>query len=212
MEKFHDIPDLNLRFGRLFKSTGMSQKEFGEILGISQNQVSNILLGKRGVTAMLMELIRLKLNVNPRWLLHGEQPVHLEKPGLSGSGIPILDAIPPGAWQQWIHAYTVGSGEDYIDAPGELKGKDFFAVRMRGDSMEPILRDRDILVINPYKHFVRGIAVVRHEWGYKIRTVRKHDDSYIITPYNPAFNEEEIVPGPQTRIYVPVKIITLRDI
>ncbi len=211
MAKSYDIPDINRRFWELFKWTKLSQAEFGTLLGLSQNQVSNIILGKSLVTPMLIELFQYKLNVNPRWLLEGEPPMFRENPELPNESIPILADIPAGDWKFWIDSYPAKAGEGYICVP-EMKGANLFAIRVRGDSMEPSLHEGDILVINPYREFFKGLAVVRHHWGYKIRTVRKLNHSYLLTPYNPAYDEEVIDPDDDTRFYVPVKRISMQDL
>lgn len=65
MENKYTIPDKNSRFYRILEETGLSQKKFGKILGLSHSQINNIISGRRGVTSMLVELLKYKLNVNP---------------------------------------------------------------------------------------------------------------------------------------------------
>ena len=79
--------------------------------------------------------------------------------------------------------------------------------------MEPTLRNGDILIIDPHKNFQGGIAVVRYREGYKIRNVRKTErNTYFLCPQNPAYKDEEIMQEEDTRLYVPVKVISMRDI
>jgi len=71
----------------------------------------------------------------------------------------------------------------------DVSGKNLFGIRVTGESMEPTLYDGDILIINPHKKFTRGLAVVRHHWGYKIRNVHKRgNNSYTLAPVNPAYD------------------------
>jgi phage repressor protein C with HTH and peptisase S24 domain len=82
--------------------------------------------------------------------------------------------------------------------------------------MMPLINNKDYLVINPHKEFVKGLAVVRHDFGeepaYKIRMVRKKGGMYILTPMNPLYEELEIRPNKGTFFYVPVKVISMRDL
>lgn len=212
MVNSYDLPLINARFFEVFKSTGLSQKKFGFIFGLSQNQVSNILSGKRGITPMLVKLLRLQLNVNPKWLHDGVMPMFLESSENTEAQIPILADIPAGPWENWIDSYAPGAGDDYIDVP-EIKGRNLFGIRVKGDSMEPNLRERDILIIDPHKRFKHGIAVVRHKWGYKIRLVKRSGSgSYMLWPTNIDYDEEEIYIEENTRLYVPVKVISMKNL
>lgn len=54
---------------------------------------------------MLIKLLELKLNINPRWLINGELPIHLENPEWETGYIPIIADIPAGHWKEWIDTY-----------------------------------------------------------------------------------------------------------
>ena len=212
MARNYDIPPINQRFGVLFRRANITQSEFGDLLGVSQRQISAIMTGKSMVTPMLIELLKYKLNINPEWLLHGTLPMHRENPEWETGYIPILADIPAGHWEAWIDTYTAGVGDDYLAAPADVRGENLFAIRVHGDSMSPMFLPGDILVINPHKIWTRGPAVVRHQGGYQIRLVRKHNNTYILTPVNPAYDEDEITPDESTAFYVPVKRISMQDI
>lgn len=51
---------------------GMTQKEFGEEVGISSNFVSEIETEKKDPSAPLMLAIEYKFGVNKDWILHGK--------------------------------------------------------------------------------------------------------------------------------------------
>jgi repressor LexA len=211
MAKNYDIPPVNQRFFQLFRRFKLSQAEFGELLGISQRQISAISCGKSLVTPMLYELLRYKLNVNPRWLQEGELPIYLENSDQVVDGVPLLADIPAGDWKYWIDSYVAGGGEEYVCVP-DVKGSNLFAIRVEGDSMEPRIHDGDILIVDPHKKFVKDVAVVRHHWGFKVRLAHRHDNIYILTPVNPAYDVEVITPDDDTRIYVPVKRISVQNL
>ena len=79
--------------------------------------------------------------------------------------------------------------------------------------MEPALSEGDILIIDPHIEFRSGMGVVRHHWGYKIRNVHPRGKGrYLLTPVNPAYKPEEIEAGEETRLYVPIKIVSMKDV
>ena len=207
----NDLSPIKQRFYMVFKSTGLSQVEFGKVLGKSQNQISAILNNRSNVSGDMIQLLRYKFQVNPEFLLRGQRPMFIEKFDINRR-IPIIADIPAGEVKHWFDGYAAGAGDDYIAVP-DLDGNNLFAVRVEGDSMEPLLYKGDILVIDPHKKFIHGIGVVRHQEGYTIkRVIKRGEGKYLLCPQNPAYKEQEITADNETRIYVPVKVISLRDI
>ena len=196
----------------IFKQSGLSQAGFGKVLGKSQGLISDILNNRSNISGDMIQLLGYKMNVNLDYLLHGKQPMYRFKRPKETFHVPIIADIPAGPWQYWIDSYAAGAGDDYVAAP-DVKGKNLFAVRVDGDSMEPVLFEGDILVIDPHKEYRHGLAVVRHHWGYKIRNVYKQNERrYYLCPQNSTYESEEITADNETRIYVPVKVISMRDI
>jgi len=121
----------------VFKSSGLTQAEFGRILGKSQNQISNILNNKSSVSGDMIQLLRYKLNVRPDFLLKGRTPMFLKK-DINDFRIPIIADIPAGPAELWIDSYAPGAGDDFI-AASDVQGRNLFAIRVKGNSMEPKL-------------------------------------------------------------------------
>jgi SOS-response transcriptional repressor LexA len=159
----------------------------------------------------MIQLLRYKFNVNPEYMLHGTPPMFL-KPQVGGAVIPVLANIPAGEWRFWLDSNAPDVADEYIAVPG-VQGEGLFAVSVWDDSMESRLHEGDILVIDPHRTFDSGIAVVRHEEGCKIRTVRRFGvDRWLLVPLNDKYEVIEISVGPNTKFYVPVKLICIRDV
>lgn len=198
------------RFIRVFKKSGLSQKEFGLLLGLTQAQISRILNGERNPTIMAIKVLELQLGVNPRWWTTGEGDMFIKNFN-EGDEIPILADIPAGDWEFWIDSRPVDYAEERISLPG-VRGENLFAIRVKGDSMEPRLNEGDILVLDPHLKFDGGIAVIRHEEGYKIRKVRRlNKNHWLLIPYNDKYETQEITPSEDTWFYVPIKVVCVRD-
>lgn len=71
MKKKAGIP-LQKRIKELRKSLGLSQREFGENLGISRNVVSNLEYGRVAPKALMIRHICQQYGVRKSWLLTGE--------------------------------------------------------------------------------------------------------------------------------------------
>jgi len=210
-KNINEFSPIKQRFFMIYKSTGLTQAEFGARIGKSQRLISDILNDHRNVSADMIQLLHYKLNVNVNFLLKGETPMFLPKEIRQDMLIPLIADIPAGPWEAWIDSYAPGAGEDYVSCP-ELRGENLFAIRVDGDSMMPQLHPGDILVIDPHRRFTSGIAAVRHHWGYKIRNVHRAGEKLLLYPLNPAYKPEEIAPDDNTRLYVPVKVLSVRDI
>ena len=206
------IPPENKRlkeFRLLFKK---DQREIAHILGITRAGVSNIETGRAKLTESNIRRLYETYNLNPEWFKHGIEPIVLKKPEEEKSFIPIIACIPAGSWEYWIDSNTQYETEDWLAVPG-LSGRKLFGIKVKGDSMEPLLHEGNILIIDPVKIFQRGIAVVRHKEGYKIRNVRKKGKyNFFLMPMNHSYEDEEITLDEETRLYVPVKVVSIKDI
>ncbi|MFC1551726.1 helix-turn-helix transcriptional regulator [Candidatus Latescibacterota bacterium] len=205
--------DINIRFYKIFKSTGLTQKIFGELVGLSQNQVSNIISGNRRITPMLAELLKTKLKINPKWLIENKNPMYIEKPTPEILIIPLFNNIPEGHWREWIDSSKMHMADSWITLPEELKGENYIALRVEDDSMEPLLHMGELFIIDLNKKNRDGLLVVRHHWGHKIRIVyKKSSRKYNLYPLKSKYKVEEITADKNTYFYVPVKVISVRDL
>jgi len=213
MNKKIIIPPENQRLRDFRIRSAKGQNEIADTLGITKAGISNIETGRAKLTRSNILTLSRVYNLNPDWLLYGYNPKFLDKPEPEVSLIPVIADIPAGPWEFWLDSYAPGAGDDYLAVPPDMRGKNLFAVRVDGDSMEPVLFDGDILIIDPHKKYRHGLAVVRHHWGYKIRNVYKQNERrYYLCPQNSKYESEEITADNETRIYVPVKVISMRDI
>lgn len=66
---------LSERITMIRKHFSLSQKEFGEIISLTQNHISSIENGRRNATERVLNDISREFNVNINWLLNGEEPI-----------------------------------------------------------------------------------------------------------------------------------------
>ena len=70
---------MNQRVKNIRKALNLTQAEFGEKIGLKQNTIATIEIGKRGVTQQLALSICREFGVNLDYLLHGEEPMFAPK-------------------------------------------------------------------------------------------------------------------------------------
>lgn len=66
---------MNERIRNIRKALGLTQTEFAEKLGIKQNSLANIEIGRRNASNPLVLCICREFGVNLDYLLHGEEPM-----------------------------------------------------------------------------------------------------------------------------------------
>jgi phage repressor protein C with HTH and peptisase S24 domain len=78
------------------------------------------------------------------------------------TSIPVIGCAQAGAEGYFTDAgYPQGEGWDYVDLPGFTPSDDStYALEVSGDSMEPLYRDGDIIVVSPASGIRRGDRVV----------------------------------------------------
>ena len=113
---------------------------------------------------------------------------------------------------------TVKAGYDYLaqenwEGTVEVEtslvgnGKDFIALKVKGDSMSPVLIEDDIVIIKKQEDFESGDIVVALINGDEatIKKGRKSDNSIVLQPLNP--NYEPLIFTNEEMKSIPVKII-----
>jgi len=204
-----EIPPANQRFNEFLKLKNLSQSYVASVSGVSRSNISQICHGRINISERFLILLMKEFNLNPEWIRHGKEPMILPAKKL---GIPIVADIPAGHWKYWIDLYKPGKADNYIFS-NRIEGENLFGVNVKGDSMEPMLHNEDILIIDPVKRFVRGIAIIRHKKGFKIRNAYYSASNRLyLVPLNTKYKSEEIIIDDETYIYVPIKIISLKDI
>lgn len=127
-----------------------------------------------------------------------------DKLGNPVTSIPVLGTVKAGynylAQENWIGTIDVetsliGSGEDY------------FALKVHGDSMSPVLIEDDIVIIKKQNDFESGDIVVALINGDEatIKKGKKSDNSILLQPLNPSY--EPLIFTNSEMKTIPVEII-----
>lgn len=72
---------------------GLTQNQIAKHMGISGSQYANIITGKSTVTLTQLELLMDAHNINPVWIISGEQDMFLSSEGVDWSREPTEEAI-----------------------------------------------------------------------------------------------------------------------
>lgn len=121
---------------------------------ISQAAISKIMTGK-SQTMKVDTAIRLAncLNVDFNWLSNGvgemtKEPITSNIDGNSETNLPARRRIPIVSWVHAGSADFADFADEYVD-DDECIVQEVFGLRVKGDSMEPLFHDGDLIIIDP---------------------------------------------------------------
>lgn len=166
------------RINERMSELGMTQDELARKAGISQSAVHKLCSGKALQTRKLLQ-IAAALKVQPQWLAYGLQPKEL---GMDETGydnivqgirinprtlakIPVVGTAQLGDDGYWAEMdYPTGHGDGFVEF--YCRDNNAYAVRCRGSSMMPRIRDGEFVVLETKASPIPGDDVlVKHADG-----------------------------------------------
>lgn len=158
---------------------GMSQQELAQRSGYrDRSAIHHIENGERNITQSRLERIAQALGVTAAQLLEDEKPQAVK--------IPVLGRVAAG-----IPVEAVQEVLEYEEITPELSGQgEFFALRVRGDSMEPKFSEGDIVIVKKQSDVESGeIAIVLvNDSDATIKKLQKFDGGINLIPSNPVYD------------------------
>ena len=146
-------------------------------------------------------------NVNPIWLMGYDVDMRkkskLDKLGNPVVEIPILGTVKAGydylAQENWIG--TIDIDKKLADSG------DFFALKVKGDSMAPVLIEDDIVIIKKQDDFENGDIVVAIVNGDEatIKKGKKSESKILLQPFNT--NYDPLIFTEEEMDTIPVRIV-----
>lgn len=181
------IQDFAFRLNKAMNLRNIKPIELSEKSGIDKSKISSYMSGRYKPKQDGVYKIAEILNVNPAWLIGYDVPMlnlNIEKS--NSLRIPVLGSIPAG-----IPLELVEDILDYEEISEEmLKGdKEYFALRVKGNSMEPKYLDGDTLIILKNNDCESGqdcIVMVNGDDG-TFKRVIKTSNGIALQPLNPNY-------------------------
>ena len=165
------------------KRAGLTQQQLADILYVSQSLVTQWEVGARDPGTDTLARIAEVLGVTTDYLLG----IEAERGDSNGIRVPVFDSIRAGIpteaiddvidWEEIPKAWTTG-------------GKEYFAVRLSGDSMLPEYQDRDVVIFRRTQECETGddCAVRINGTDATFKRVRLLDSGMVLQPLNPAYS------------------------
>ena len=176
-----------IRLKELREQAGYSQYSFADKFGVAQSTVGSWEAGKREPNFDTMQRLADFFGVSVDYLLGRETtPGGPPEPSVPGSKwIPVLGKVAAGTPIEAIEDIL-----DYeeIDAQTAASG-DYFALQIKGQSMEPKISDGDVVIVRQQSDCDSGdIAVVLVNGDEAtVKRIKKEPAGIMLIPNNPAY-------------------------
>lgn len=170
------------------KDMSLSQKEFGQKIGVAESTVSLYESNKRFPDADTLKKISALFEVSLDYLL-GNAPAKTVQQKTTGRGvrIPVLGRVVAG-----IPIEAVEEILDYEEITPELAASgEFFALKIRGHSMEPRMMEGDVVIVRRQDDVESGdVAIVLVNGNEAtVKRVKKQEDGITLIATNTSVYE-----------------------
>lgn len=176
------------RLKELRKSKGLTQAELGSLLGVSQNTYSYWEREKVRIDNDSLAKLASIYDVTMDYLMGrtDEQPLGAAQQSSKGRWIPVLGDVAAG-----IPIEAIEDIVDYEEIPNEMaKSGEFFGLRIKGDSMLPIMKTGDVVIVRKQDTIEDGdVAVVLVNGdSATVKKVKVVPNGIYLIPFNTAFS------------------------
>jgi repressor LexA len=174
---------IGVRLKQLREEKRMTQKELADLLQLTPKAISFYELGERQPSNEILVKLANYFHVSADYLL-GKIEMENEKDTNKGVQIPILGKIVAG-----IPIKAITDIEDYEEIPRDMANRgSYYGLKITGHSMEPELREGDIVIVKQQDDVDSGDIAIVFVNGDEatIKEIKKTDKGIILIGYNVA--------------------------
>lgn len=171
-----------IKLKQLREEKGYSQYSFAKAFGVAQSTIGGWESGTREPNFQTTQKLADFFGVSIDFLMGRDEPKKNDLPKRKGVRIPVLGVVPAG-----IPIEAIEEVEDYEEITEEMASTgEFFALRIKGNSMTPTINDGDIVIIRKQPDIDSGqVAIVMVNGDdATCKQVNKSSDGIILIPHN----------------------------
>ena len=197
---------------KILNAIGMSPVELSKDSGVSKSALNHYLKGDLVPSQENAEKMAAVLNVNPLWLMGIQKNMISDQPVVSDGAVQIkvLGRVAAGIPIEAVTEYI-----DTEEIPAKMaQSGDYFGLQIHGDSMEPRMRDGDVVIVRKQDDAENGDIVIAMVNGSDATCKRltKYAGGIGLISLNPnydpmMFTDQEIVDKP---VRIIGKVVELR--
>lgn len=189
LEKFAE------RFSDLVKNSSIEVSQLAQMLGIkSKSTIYRYMNAEMAPKLTTVKYASEIFNVNPLWLMGYDVDKYVKKTDSLGNPVapvPLLGTVKAGydylAQENWI-----GTVDVETSLVGD--GKEYFALKVKGDSMAPTFLEDDIVIVkkqNDCENNEYAVVIINGDEG-TLKKIKKTDNGIILQPLNPAYRTSNV--------------------
>ena len=169
-----------MRLKELRKDYKLTQEQLGKKLGLSRSTIAMYETNASEPDFQTLTKIADFFSVSIDYLIGKETPLKNNRKGIK---IPVLGSIPAGIALEAI--------EDILDyeeiSEEQARTGEFFALKVKGESMEPTIHDGDIIIFRKQEDADSGkICVVMINGNdATLKEIKKEPNGLWVLPHNP---------------------------
>lgn len=177
------------RLKKALDYSNMKQVDLVKKTGLDKTLINKYLAGIMKAKQDKLTILADALNVNEVWLMGYDVPMErnlntkTDKFGNPVVSLPILGIVKAG-YDYLAHENWIGTIDVETSLVGD--GSNFFCLKVKGNSMSPLIIEDDIVVVRKQDDFENGDIVVAIINGDEatIKKGKKNDSSILLQPFN----------------------------
>lgn len=191
-----------MRLKELRKDYKLTQEQLGKKLGLSRSTIAMYETNASEPDFQTLTKIADFFSVSIDYLIGKETPLKNNRKGVK---IPVLGSIPAGIALEAI--------EDILDyeeiSEEQARTGEFFALKVKGESMEPTIHDGDIIIFRKQEDADNGkICVVMINGNdATLKEIKKEPNGLWVLPHNPNSNFKPTFYSNNDIEKIPVRIL-----
>jgi SOS-response transcriptional repressor LexA len=171
---------------------GLSARELAKTAGITGEHIRYIESGQRKTPSfdVVMKILQaLRADLQDFLRETGYLAQNVESAVLPATRpVPLVSWVLAGKWAAVCDAFQPGDADEWIET--EIKGANVFALKIKGDSMEPEFQDGDIIIV----------VVRNEEEAATFKQLKIFGKERILHPLNPKYEDIRLSESVQYRI------------
>lgn len=177
---------------------GLSASEVGERAGVSAAHILYIEKGKRRPTFDVLVRVLNALGIpfdeflrETGFIDANVEPVRMGRL----YRIPVVTWVMAGKLKEVCDAFEPGDADEWIES--DVSGKNIFALKVIGDSMEPEFKEGEVIIINPSVEANPNdfVVVKNKDEEATFKQIKKYGNRWVLHPLNSKYPDQEVKKG-----------------